>query len=384
MITLFIPAFGVLGFGMLQFVSEKKFKIYAVLFCAVLSIHALFFYPTSNLDAYRYFANMDWMRGFSSLSEYVSGPGFNFGRDLFSNILLFLISRTGMYTILTFISYFISILCITLPITKIYWKNINNKSSQMFTIFCFIVLLCIGNHTFYLSAVRFFIASAIFVLLVFYDQGKDLSRYHILFLIPLFFHQGSIFLIGLYFLPKLFKYINPLKLAVTAVIVFIFSRFLMSDSNLNFLISKAYTYFSPTGALGYVRTKTVALEVSFIVTFLIFIVISRKLVVRETNQSNLPSRITFLTTGTLFLIPFNDMFNRYSCIVVVLVIFCYALYFGNLNRNEKIIVFINFILLIVVGIYINTDFFYIVHDPNLFEIYTTNFFESVKLIPIFY
>lgn len=299
---------------------------YIGLFFVILamSIPALFFVPNISADLYRYFQEMNIVSQFNNINsllyayKYVNNlnyHSFTFLYDLFQ----WFISRTNYYSILPFLSLFITYICLLFPMIHLRNRGYISSSYIFLGFFLLIILLPYGNV---ISTVRFFIATGLFFIITFfYYNCSYINRFFVLLLyvILIFIHESMILplviMIICTFFKKKIKLMNVFVYIVLFIIIFAYlinsgeSSFRGSISNIvsnytisNFTIPSIFT----VSGLNFV--------VAFIVSYL-YGIGSFILINKNKNSINLTSEynafILFLISN-LLLMPHLIIAQRYS------------------------------------------------------------------------
>ncbi|TWW13654.1 hypothetical protein LABALGNA3A7_05770 [Dellaglioa algida] len=377
--------------GVIMLSRKVKWQ-WMLLTSLLLALPTLLFMPDSNMDANSYFLAMDFFKGYpdfdslfrfissttTDLGEYKSYPG-TLG-------LMYVVSKTNLYTILSFISVTLAYFSSMLAVSIFYL----NKRSYGYFFIQIVSLFCI-HYLFSMSVIRYYLAASLLLMLAFGETKVKNKSYKLLYLIPISIHPGIIPPVVIIFFGQFIKRISNklmMTLLVTIPVLFSLGTVIQKVSGGNYIgiqMNKLLRYVD-NGELvtKFITTKTILIEAIVILYLIIFIIIvninKSKLEHLDNNYRNINSIAYYFAAFTIGLAPFNIIFIRYMTIVIPLTLASFSIILSQKNIRFRNIIFFNLLLLIVFGVLSNLDIQSISFIRTPLKTMTTPLLETLKFI----
>ncbi|KGB13966.1 hypothetical protein KY41_10185 [Latilactobacillus sakei] len=389
LIAIMCPLLGLIVSGI---TTSKNTWLRCLLMALVIAIPSLFFVPDLNMDATVYYNAMNTFRRYSNLkdlfgfiastptilSEYKSYPGMT--------ILLYLIGKTGYYTILSFLTLTLSYFAALLSVRLFY----NNKRTYGYLIMLVVALLSV-HYLFSMSVIRFYLAVSVLIIVVLYETKSNNKLYKILYIIPILIHPGIVPPVALILVSSLFKRVSNkiMYLLIVAIPVIFSMGSLIQKLNINGYIGtqieKLLRYVNKSDLVTmFTTTKTWIIEIMviiYLVIFVIFIYLNKdKINLLKVQHRRLVISTYYFTAFTIGIAPFNIIFIRYMAIAIPLTLACLSVIVGNEGYRAKWITFFALILVILAGIFSNTDILNVTFNIPPIKALCLPLFETFKLI----
>ena len=401
-VSLINPFFGLIFGGVMQFISKKYNLLYTLLFVIVLAIPALFFIPDVTMDASRYFYAMKIFNPYNTFKNlwlFISG---NFGTYVqykaypLSIWIMYVISKTSRYTLLSFITVLIGYFCTLRPFVDHFWRENKNEENRnrdrWFTIFAFLVVFFLNHYLFYMSVFRYYLGVSLFILVLYYDDIAKKKIYLLWYIPIILIHPGILFFVVCRFLVPLFK-----KISLVKIMLIIFSGSILltignyidklNVSYLSYIYTKFKSYATQGGVLETVTTNSKIIEIIQVVSILVYLFIFLLEYLHFNNKKPFqkPLYVTTLLLAIFVLafIPYNDMFIRYGGVIVILMLIFYVREFSRFNNIEKIVVITNLCALMILGGWINKDIIGVNFGASPLSYLFISVFEIIQRIPIY-
>ena len=252
--------------------SSKNIKRILFVYSILLSVMAYFYVPYETADLYRIYGYIESFQKYS-FDAFIDLQMANSQLGL-SNILYWLISRTGIPQLLPAIVSFICYNCIFYIIHKTSEKNDISGKNVAITLFFYMSL---GTYIFVISGIRSMLGICLLAFCFFRESAqKKFNILHIpLYAIAVFIHLFSALLVAVRFVIPIFdtkttvlrKIIYIIFLGAGSAFVFSYLRSLVSD-----IVDKAESYLSGN-LYSYVWDYIIAILTCFV---LLSIIIKRK------------------------------------------------------------------------------------------------------------
>ncbi len=250
--------------------NNKFISVFSLLFLLIFSIIAFYTKPYESDDLFRYFGIMVYFENFSINRIF----DFGFNSTIISNLILFLISKTGIFSLLPLITLQIEILLLYLILVYTH-KSIKitffSYFIYLFSIFAILSLyVSISGFRFNLSI---FLSS--FFLLLYNTKRINWFTFMFLLIIPGLIHQYSLVFIiaGLILKIKFLKDRLYLPVLITFIlIIFFLSLDLSSFNYLNSLQIKLNVYYQSN-----LISSSFFRNTGYIIVVVFFLIISTNL-----------------------------------------------------------------------------------------------------------
>lgn len=229
-----------LGLGIIF--SSKFKKIYSLLFALSLALIAYIWVPSDTYDLFRWHVEMQSL-AFYNFQHFIS---YGFSQFEFLNYLIkYLISLTGDLNLVQFFVTFIGYYCIFWMISD-YSKR---KNIGKFSLFITLIFTCLSLYYIdFISGLWFYFAVIIFSLGIYCDYIiKTKFIHYILYVISIFLHMSTVYLLFLLIYNKLFKRKSLFFKLLIIILIFllpgIIIPFLYNKFDIDF-ISKIYKLYN--------------------------------------------------------------------------------------------------------------------------------------------
>ena len=378
----------------------KYSKYYLWLFIFGLSLIALRYIPFFTDDgAYHYKAAylfqfydniFDWFANLMSNNIPTEEYGY-YNYPLFA-LLLYIFSKTGTYSLVSFTVILIVYFLYTKIIYGIYQKY--NISKFLFLLSLF-TMLAIVNVRFTTSGMRYSLAVSILVFLFYkeIDNGFKLNKSIFYYLVPIFIHSAALIFVALRFIFPWLKDANFFKkiMVLFSLPIFVLLSPLLQLFNLeylSFLLEKFDSYQKTEIFIKLFSTSdfiNVYLGV-FISLLYIFLYHTTFRFQKNLNVKLYFSFVLYICLFTLSVLPFLTILDRFVWFVYPLVAISMTLHIAynkthiervQYIRNNYLPFFIVLTLCFIGGVIGNRKFldFLRLIDFNTMEILTKNVFE---------
>lgn len=298
--------------------------------------------PSELDDLFRYFQHINNLKlyGINYLAQYP------YKFNLIISMLFFVIYIIGNVHFLPAFVIIIYMLAIILLIKK----GDVSKNSNAFSL-VMIVLFSFEYFNTIISSVRFPLATAIFIMILLYDDKRDYT-YNLLYITPILIHSSYILIIGLLALTKIASkhHINIKKVTMVIPYILICISFVFPN-NVPFLseiFERLQIYINPSFSLQYIDLRLLTCN---IILFIIIIYILKSIKFEDsylTQQNlyiNMYINLAYLLIG---LLPFFSIFSRFFGVFLLLTI--PLINFFNLIEKKKLRIIIFVIIFISVGV----------------------------------
>ena len=381
----------------------KYSKYYLWLFVFGLSLIALRYIPFFTDDgAYHYKAAylfqfydnvFDWFGNLMSKSIPTEEYGY-YNYPLFA-LLLYIFSKTGTYSLISFTVILIVYFLYTKIIYGIYQKY--NISKFLFLL-ALLTMLAIVNVRFTTSGMRYSLAVSILVFLFYkeIDNGFKLNKSIFYYLVPIFIHSAALIFVALRFIFPWLKDANFYKKIMVLLSLPIFALLspllqLFNLEYLSFLLEKFDSYQKTEIFIKLFSTSDfINVYLGVLISLLyIFLYHTTFRFQKNINVKLYFSFVLYICLFTLSVLPFLTILDRFVWFVYPLVAISMTLYIAynkthiervQYIRNNYLPFFIVLTLCFIGGVIGNRKFldFLRLVDFNTMEILTKNVFEYVS------
>lgn len=395
LLTLICPMLGFLISVLGASLDKARASFYLFIICSVVAVPALFFLPAINYDATRIFSEMSTYlsyQDFSSIIKHYFITGSDYRTYPVFIWLMFLVSKTGLFTLLSFISVLFTYFLFCLPLFR-EWKKEN--ISYPFFILGFIGTFFWISYVSTISGMRFYLGLSVFFISIYIDLINDSKpRSHrknililMLYFIALLIHPGTIFFLLVRLIVFLANKI-PNYMTVSLIIIFVFilqfiSRGSISGSS-NYLIVLFNRLITYNQNSNFSDLRTLALTVKNISGILVnvyMLLVSGYALYKKRHNDGTKKLDLFVFSLSAMTLSFSTSYNlisRFSLISVPLLIIYYNNRSNKIASNSNLLVqYIGVILIcfsLLTGINYNRNIIYL--DFNITE-------QNVFLKPIF-
>ncbi|MCP8850483.1 hypothetical protein LOX61_08280 [Latilactobacillus curvatus] len=374
------------------FTGRNLTWVWCLLSATVIAIPSLFFVPDLNMDATVYFNAMNTFRKYFSfgdlykfitatptiLREYKSYPGATF--------LLYIISKTGLYTLLSFITVTLSYFSVLTAVSSFF----ESKKTYGY-IFTQLISLFTIHYLFSMSVVRFYLAVALLLIVTFVVIKKSSRKYIILFTIPALVHPGIIPPMVLVLGSMLFRKVsNKVMYFLIITIPFLFSAgSLIQKLNVNgyvgIQIGKLMRYVNKSDLVTmFTTTKTWTIEAIVVIYLLLFIfavqINKNRINNLDIQKKRMINVAYYFSAFTIGISPFNIIFIRYMAIAIPFTLAGFSILLSNKNIKGKNVIFSTLILIVIISILSNSDISYVTFSVRPIKALGMPLFETIKLI----
>ena len=378
----------------------KYSKYYLWLFIFGLSLIALRYIPFFTDDgAYHYKAAylfqfydniFDWFGNLMSKNIPTEEYGY-YNYPLFA-LLLYIFSKTGTYSLVSFTVILIVYFLYTKIIYDIYQKYNISKFLFLLSIF---TIVSIVNVRFTTSGMRYSLAVSIMVFLFYkeIDNGFKLNKSIFYYLVPIFIHSAALIFVALRFIFPWLKDANFYKKIMVLLSLPIFALLspllqLFNLEYLSFLLEKFDSYQKTEIFIKLFSTSDfINVYLGFFISLLyIFLYHTTFRFQKNLNVKLYFSFVLYICLFTLSVLPFLTILDRFVWFVYPLVAISMILHIGynkthiervQYIRNNYLPFFIVLTLCFIGGVIGNRRFldFLRLIDFNTMEILTKNVFE---------
>lgn len=329
-------------------VFDKKHRIlYGILIALILAVVAYNFTPKEEQDLYRYYLEMNSYYKNIDIDRYLS-EAFNNTKIIFK-ALQYTFAQIGNNRLLPFVITFISysiVFCIILDYAKM--KNIN----KYVTITIIAIFMCVFYHINFISGLAQFFAISIGFLGFYLEYVKNKKGwiYKLLYVIPIFIHISTIFMLAIRVLLK-FNYKKCRKFYIIILIMYIalpglIYEFLRIVPGMEVIATKINTYLlqGDRRLSGIYDYTTLLLLVLYA-----YIFFSSKKYAKEQFSIDFLNLIEIVILLNLSSFMYRDIFSRVLNLTIVLYNI-YLLYYIHKNRKKDLPLVILFITLLCIGL----------------------------------
>jgi hypothetical protein len=391
---------GILGTALI-ILDRKRSIFYLFILALVIAYPALFFLPDLNYDATRIFTEMGNYNDSSSFvelyknyidvgSDYRTYPVFVF--------FMFVISKTGLFNLLPFLSAFFTYFLFLFPIVS-EWKKGERRSStvivSLFGVFAWL------SYVLTISGMRYYLAIAIYFFSMYIDIVRSDNKKNeklikklipwILYLLAVLIHPSMIVFLCITIASKLTKKhasVSAIVVAIAGFIVMNLQTFVGNGTNGYFttLINR-FTIYSENANFSSMRTIAIILR-EYVALFMILasIIFIIKKLFSHTPSANMEFTLfTFYSmVFTLSMFTKYNIYDRFIFFVIPLAILYYLL---NISKDVSIITNIIFFVLIfsviLVGLNYNQNVSYLNFSVTKLNIYFSPIFSLIEKIPLY-
>lgn len=374
-------------------------RYYLMLFVIGISLIALRYIPYFTDDGayhfkaaylYQFYDNIfDWFKNLMSKNIPTEYGYYNF--PLFA-LLLYIFSKTGTYSLISFTVIMIVYFLYTKIIYEIYQKY--NISKFLFLL-ALLTMLAIVNVRFTTSGMRYSLAVSILVYLFYkeIDNGFKLNKSIFYYLVPIFIHSAALIFVALRFIFPWLKDANFYKKTMVLLSLPIFTLLspLLQLFNLeyfSFLLEKFDSYQKTEIFIKlFSKSDFINVYLGVLISLLyIFLYHTTFRFQKNLNVKLYFSFVLYICLFTLSVLPFLTILDRFVWFVYPLVAISMILHIGfnkthiervQYIRNNYLPFFIVLTLCFIGGVIGNRRFldFLRLVDFNTMEILTKNVFE---------
>lgn len=386
------PLVALLLSSIMIFVDKKTNWQWIVLISVIVALPALLFIPDLNMDANSYFSAMDVFKKFTNIKELLSyitstttilGEYKSYPVSLF---LLYSIAKIDLYSLLPFITVMLSYIAAMLSVS-LFFKN---KKIYGYIFIQVASLFCI-HYLFSMSVVRYYLAVSILLIIVFILIKSDIKLFAFALLIPILIHPGIILPIIIIFFGYCIKRISNkiiISLIISVPVLFGLATALQKMFSNNYIgiqLNKLLRYIGNGEQVTRFITKgTVLIEFSVVLYLLIFILIvnyyRKYLDMVDIRTSRIVIIAYYFAAFTISIAPFNIIFIRYMVIAMILTFSAYSVMINLGDDKINIFIYIDLLLILLVGVVSNLDILKVVFSVNPFKILTMPIWEIIKAI----
>lgn len=374
-------------------------RYYLMLFVIGISLIALRYIPYFTDDGayhfkaaylYQFYDNIfDWFKNLMSKNIPTEYGYYNY--PLFA-LLLYIFSKTGTYSLISFTVIMIVYFLYTKIIYGIYQKY--NISKFLFLL-ALLTMLAIVNVRFTTSGMRYSLAVSILVFLFYkeIDNGFKLNKSIFYYLVPIFIHSAALIFVALRFIFPWLKDANFYKKIMVLLSLPIFALLspllqLFNLEYLSFLLEKFDSYQKTEIFIKLFSTSDfINVYLGVLISLLyIFLYHTTFRFQKNINVKLYFSFVLYICLFTLSVLPFLTILDRFVWFVYPLVAISMTLYIAynkthiervQYIRNNYLPFFIVLTLCFIGGVIGNRKFldFLRLVDFNTMEILTKNVFE---------
>lgn len=315
--------------------------------------------------------------------------------------LLYIFSDTYTYSLVSFCVCIITYYCYSYVTVDLFQKE---TFSKLVFVLVFLGVFLANNYRYTTSGMRYCMAMAILMLLLYWDSIKLERRsiFLILYLIPLFIHPSSIFFIGMRFIFWGLKKITLVK-SICVFLIFPFLLYLVpllanisSISYLQMFADKLAVYANNDSYEElFTITLTLRLYVGVLIIILFLFVFCyffyKKIIVniRYSKFIILTYYYSLLSLGTF---PFRNIYDRNLFLLYPMIIISTCILLMNLKCAQNVnnirvirgISYAIFLICLVMGVLYNKNFPLHLLDYSITRLLTTNIFNFFDNLPIYY
>lgn len=374
-------------------------RYYLMLFVIGISLIALRYIPYFTDDGayhfkaaylYQFYDNIfDWFKNLMSKNIPTEYGYYNF--PLFA-LLLYIFSKTGTYSLISFTVIMIVYFLYTKIIYEIYQKY--NISKFLFLL-ALLTMLAIVNVRFTTSGMRYSLAVSILVYLFYkeIDNGFKLNKSIFYYLVPIFIHSAALIFVALRFIFPWLKDANFYKKTMVLLSLPIFTLLspllrLFNLEYFSFLLEKFDSYQKTEIFIKlFSKSDFINVYLGVLISLLyIFLYHTTFRFQKNLNVKLYFSFVLYICLFTLSVLPFLTILDRFVWFVYPLVAISMILHIGynkthiervQYIRNNYLPFFIVLTLCFIGGVIGNRRFldFLRLVDFNTMEILTKNVFE---------
>ena len=374
-------------------------RYYLMLFVIGISLIALRYIPYFTDDGayhfkaaylYQFYDNIfDWFKNLMSKNIPTEYGYYNY--PLFA-LLLYIFSKTGTYSLISFTVIMIVYFLYTKIIYEIYQKY--NISKFLFLL-ALLTMLAIVNVRFTTSGMRYSLAVSILVYLFYkeIDNGFKLNKSIFYYLVPIFIHSAALIFVALRFIFPWLKDANFYKKTMVLLSLPIFTLLspllrLFNLEYFSFLLEKFDSYQKTEIFIKlFSKSDFINVYLGVLISLLyIFLYHTTFRFQKNLNVKLYFSFVLYICLFTLSVLPFLTILDRFVWFVYPLVAISMILHIGynkthiervQYIRNNYLPFFIVLTLCFIGGVIGNRRFldFLRLVDFNTMEILTKNVFE---------
>lgn len=346
LIFIIFPVFSLALILMGLFFDKKYQKIYAFLFSIWMGILVYYLKPDKSLDLYRYY---EIMKTYKIYSFSIFLKKYLLGTEPLSKLFLYIISKTGNFNLLPFITSIISYNILF----YIFFDYIKDKKITFLERTLLLLFILSSFIVVYIIGIRYVLSRLVFFLALYLDLYKNKNKKAILlYLISLLLHSGIIICI----LCRIFLLLTKGKLKIKELIIIIILglsrnlifKFINLLSNISILstLSKQLSNYSVTTYsefqnMYFLQFFTLTLIGLFLI-YLKFFQKNKSIV----NNSFLNFNIIIFCLDVLYCKIPTFLLRLLLILITNSLILCID-YFNKRNDNSKKIIYVSLITLIV-------------------------------------
>lgn len=386
--------------------DKKRSKIYLLLISFAISIIALRYIPHPTDDGAFHFRATTALIRYDSIFEMFKAfsNGWRVGNYDYGSIpiftsLMYFVRNTHHYSLLSFISAFITYFSFGYVVVDLF-KDLG-KFSKLSYATVFIAVLCLNNYRYTTSGMRFCMAVALMMLLLYLESKKGYTslKTTIWYLLPLGIHSAVIYFIGLRFL---FPLIRKVTLAKSLFVLLGFPVLfnlvpwlanLIGWTYLQFFIRKIEVYSDNSSYSQFFNTTlTMRLYVGIVLMVLfvlLYLGIVNSLKITDDWRFSFVTMTYYVTLLSMSSIPFRNIYDRNLFLLLpMIVVSTYILF--TYRRQLKILTNRNIVygltigilcLSCAVGVFYNNNFPFGFIDFSQTDLLIKNIFQFFSNLP---
>lgn len=362
---------------------SKKPYLYCILIALCIAIVAFFFEPPSSYDLYRIFEKVEWLKEIGIVDFF----------EIYSNNLEIVFNLVLYFIVKVFDKHFIPMIFSLIGYLIMFYIICDyskiKKLTPWQTTFVVIIFLLFYQHMYLISGIRNFIAMILFVLLLYIEKIKKVENNitHLLYLIPLLFHNSMIIFILFRILIEFKEKITEKIVVLTSFITFFAPMVLLKVLELfknNAFIFNVYTKLS-----GYINNDSkfyqFLIVAAMILQLLIYLYMYIYVQKKGLAQNKFYRYLKYIIIICISLIPYSVLFDRalvlLSCLTVVLLV-DYLSEIKDIHKYNKFLCY-SVILLVALFTFRNQIHNYYPSIESAIEIVLhNNFFDLINMMKV--
>lgn len=375
----------------------KYSKVFQILFVLGLSLVTLRYIPNVTDDAAYHYKAAYIFQVYDNVLEWFSymmtgdiPTDYGYSNYPLFGLLLYMFSKTGTYSLVSFVVIFIVYYLYSSIILDIYKKN---KISKLLFLASFITILVLVNIRYTTSGMRYSLAVALTMFLFYKDIENEFkfNKSIIFYIVPILIHSSiTVFALVRIFFPLLRdanlykKLIAVFTVPILSVVLPLLKR--IDIGYLSFLIDKFSEYQITSNYIELFRISDLTyVYIGVFISILYIILYHLKLKFQDRIVRNFYTLVLYICLLTLSMIPFLTILDRFVWFVYPSIVISSVLLIANdsnilkdkYKRNNNIPFYFLILLCLVSGIIWNKkviDFLTFI-DYNTVDILTNNVFE---------
>lgn len=386
--------------------DKRRSKIYLLLISLAISIVALRYIPHPMDDGAFHFRAISVLTRYESIFDMFKAfsNGWTVGNYDYGSIpvftsLMYLVRNTHHYSLLSFISAFITYFSFGYVVVDLF-KDLGKATKLSYTT-VLIAVLCLNNYRYTTSGMRFCMAVALMMLLLYLESKKTYTSLKtiIWYLLPLGIHSAIIYFVGLRFVYPLIKKVTLTKSLFVLFgfpILFNLVPWLANMFGWPYLQSfvRKINVYSDNSSYSQFFNTTLTMRlyvgiVLMILFVLLYFGVASSLKTIDDWRVSFTTMTYYTTLLSMGSIPFRNIYDRNLFLLLPMIVVSAYILFTYRNRlkiitNRNIICGLTMGILFlscVVGIFYNNNFPFGFIDFSMIDLLINNIFQFFSNLP---